>query len=790
MSVTQYKIYKKQVFDLTKTLVIKLDELSVAMNKELELNGYSLYDANIRDQFPGVPDEAFFKYYTNLAGQYHISDIEKLNKQYGHGFMQIQIVANSGMKTLDFTRELLLRNPAIANEYKYGSYYYNLLVAKYPEFETLIMGILYPVNLEIAVQAKNGQILHCGGYTRSYISENKEIGYVFSEESLINSRVEPQELNFIYELQTFIDKYIFRWTNKDYVLTDDLYSAASLALLYMHLPQAIFNIRLANCNTPYAHSFHVKQYLESHGYLGSVVDNIPLESSLWLYKNMRYYESNFGKEFTMRDVVKNVFTPANIPLSGFDTIHNTGKMPDRLLAEAELVREEINFKSLASTNSRKNIDIILDEAKLKARENERELPYALERIQETIEYCGDDTLSTKILQSEMLSLPGKYPFTLTSVLLNLWLYTVEESDTTNKGCDAPIFVTNPLTGTRMSMTISNAYKVVLYCINKAMYKKDILRPPSEDVLIARCIPRATTFKPSVAHKLKPTLASLWSITNHCIPKEVVDIYSTREPVRFFTSADALNNEGTEIFLEMVRQFNVYTACTELHARAQLEYCMNMQYWSNIKCKLTIDNDYPIWLEQIGVNIQGLNEVNLLTLSFDIIEACTGLDLSLNKKHADSQKAAMDILRHFTSYTVLTLEKVSYDKGLPTDMKVLRLANFISQYKQSNIGKMHTTLNYGLSAKQRVRTVFEEFGRGKIIVHGGQEKFKVSVDAKAVDYTIGKPHFKVTIPVSIVSVNNAKFTVPDYYSDEIPPAAVTEVTDLVYYKSDTYPDPKE
>lgn len=200
---------------------------------------------------------------------------------------------------------------------------------------------------------------------------------------------------------------------------------------------------------------------------------------------MRYYEANFGKEFTMRDVVKNVFTPTNIPLSGFDTIHNTGRMPDNLLPEAELVREEINFKSLASTNSRKNIDIILDEAKLKARENQRELPYALERIQEKIEYCGDDTLSTKILQSEMLSLPGKYPFTLISVLLNLWLYTVEESDTTNKGCDAPIFVTNPLTGTRMSMTISNAYKVVLYCINKAMYKKDILRPPSEDVLMAK-----------------------------------------------------------------------------------------------------------------------------------------------------------------------------------------------------------------------------------------------------------------------------------------------------------------
>lgn len=790
MSVTQYKIYKREVFDLAKTLVIKLDELSVAMNKELQLNGFSLYDSSIRDQFPAIPDEAFFKYYTNLAGQYHISDIERLKQKYGHGFMQIQIVSNSGMKTLDFTRELLLKNPAIANEYKYGSYYYNLLVNKYPDFETLIMGILYPVNLEIAVQAKNGQILHCGGYTRSYINEDKEIGYVFSEESLINSRVEPQELNFMYELQTFIDKYIFRWTNKDYVLTDDLYSAASLALLYLNIPQAIFNIRLANCNTPYAHSFHLKQYLESHGYLGSVVDNIPLQSSLWLYKNMRYYEANFGKEMTMRDVVNNVFTPANVPLSGFDTIHNTGRMPQHLLPEAELVREPINFEGLATTNSRKNIDIILDEAKLKARDNYRELEYANKRIQEKIEYCGDDTLSTKILQSEMLSLPGKYSFTLTSVLLNLWLYTVEENDSINKGCDAPIFVTNPLTGTRMSMTISNAYKVVLYCINKAMYQKDILRPPSEDVLIARCIPRSTNYTPSIDHYVKPTLAKLWGITNHCTPTEIININSTREPIRFFNSAKELNEEGTNIFLEMVRQFNVYTACTELHARAQLEYCMNLQYWGNIKCRLTIPSDYPIWLEEIGVNIQGLNEVNLLNLSFDIIEACTGLDLSLNKKHADAQKAAMEILRHFTSYTVLTLEKVSYDKGLPTDMKVLRLANFINYYKRANIGKMHTSLNYGISGKQRVRKVFEEFGRGKIIVHGGQEKFKVHVNAKGVDYTVGKPHFKVTIPVSIVSVNNAKFTVPQYYTDEIPPTAVTEVTDLVYYKSETYPDPKQ
>lgn len=92
--------------------------------------------------------------------------------------------------------------------------------------------------------------------------------------SLANSKVETQEINFISELQKWINKYIFRWTNKDYTLIDDLYAATSIALMYIQMHQVIMNIRLANALTPYAHSFHIK-HLESKGELGHVVDSLP-----------------------------------------------------------------------------------------------------------------------------------------------------------------------------------------------------------------------------------------------------------------------------------------------------------------------------------------------------------------------------------------------------------------------------------------------------------------------------------------------------------------------------------
>lgn len=788
MSSTQYKIYRKQTFNLAKTLIVKLDEVSVAINNDLNVTRYPLFDKNMRDQFPYAPIEAFYKYYQNLSGQYHISDMEKLTATTGHPFMRITLIGNNGNYEVDFTKELLQRDPAVANEYRFDSYYYNELVERYPNYEPLILGILYPVKLELAVAAKNGEILYVGGYIKDYLPDAKEVGYVKTDGVTANGIIEEQEINFIPELQKWIDKYVFRWTNIEYAITDDLYVAASTSIMYMQIPAVIMNIRLENCFTPYAHTFHIKEYLESHGRLGHVIENLPIESSLWLYRNTGYYETNLGKEFTLRDIVDNVFTPAKIPLSGYDTTHNVGLMPTNILPKPALVKEVLNFDSLAASTADKSINSMLLEGVKTGRDNERDMRDAHVRISDMISYGGDDTLSTKILESEMLSLPGRYPFTLTETLLNLWLYSIEESDQVNKSLDGAIFITNPLTGARMSMSLTNAYKVALYCFNKGVTGNDIKRPPVPMELNARMIPRSFNYVPTPLHKLKPNAVTLWGITHKCTPKEVADVYSQVEWRRHFNSGDELNETGTELFLEMVRQFNTYTNTEDMFARAELELCMNRHYWASIPCKVTIPLDYPVWLEQIGVSLEGLSGENLIDLGMELVAVSTGLDLTLSKRRADAQRAAIDVLKHFTSYTVQILDSVSFDKGLPTDTKVLRVGNINHALKRSGLGKCLIGFEASISSRMKFSRIYEEFGLGIAFISSSRQHFRVSYDTLHVKAAPSKITFKAKIPLVTPNITRATIDIPEYYNIEIPPPPITEAKDLTYYRSDEYPKP--
>lgn len=790
MSNAQYKIYQTQTFNLAKTLVVKLDEVSIAVNHELSLNNRSLFDKALRDQFPYVPIEAFYKYNLNLSGQYHIVDMEDLKEQTGHPYMTITLLGNEGSYEVDFTKELLENNPSVANEFRYGSYYYNNLVSRYPALESLILGILYPVKLEIVTGAKNGEILYAGGYIKDYLPDSELTGFVPTMQVTSNGIIEKQEMNVIPQLQKWIDKYLRRWTNPEYALTDDLYVAASISVMFMQIPSVIMNIRLENCNTIYAHSFHLKQYFESHGRLGHIVENLPIEAVLWLYRNTQFYEYNLGKELTLKDIVKNVFTPAEIPLTGYDTTHNTGYMPDNILPNPALVKDVLNFQSITSSTADKDISSILESGLSSGRMNERELQDAYLRIADKIKYDKDDTLSTKVLESEMLSLPGRYPFSLTECLLNLWLYSCEKSDTQNKSLSGPIFVTNPLTGSRISMSSINAYRLALYCFNKGSTGTVLTTVPPPEVTSVRMIPRSKEYVPTPEHHYKPTLTEAWNNTHKCSTEEVIEIYNNNVKALHFENAEALNETGTAIFMEMVRQYNVYTGAEDYRARAELEIIMNRHYWAKIPCDVTISVDYPQWLDQIGVNLDGLNKKNLIDLGLELVSAATGLDLTLSKRRADAQRAAIDVLKHFTSYTVQILDSVNFDKGFTADNKVMRIGEIRSQKQRSHIGKADMGLEGDIRIKNRFTRIYEEFGVGTTFVRFDRMKLKAKLSKSALNVTPSRMTLKQRVPLALTKVTKAEIDIPEFYDRDIPPPPITEAKDLAYYKSEPYPKPKD
>lgn len=103
-----------------------------------------------------------------------------------------------------------------------------------------LMGILYPYTGDFPV--KNGTILYYDP-----------------------TKVEFQEFSLIPELQQWIYTSLQRWTNSGYILSDPLYVAGLLGVLYTHMVSRVVSIRDKHMGTNQAHSFHIDAFLGDYG---------------------------------------------------------------------------------------------------------------------------------------------------------------------------------------------------------------------------------------------------------------------------------------------------------------------------------------------------------------------------------------------------------------------------------------------------------------------------------------------------------------------------------------------
>lgn len=182
MSSAYYRIFVSQVMTLAKTMVVKSEVAAETINRELQSFGQVLSS-----------DPRTWKYYMNLAGLYHPTDTV------------MTVTSMDTLEEIEFTRDNLQVYRATAKAYTFGSRYYRDLVARYPDQETLILGILNPVDLDKAIAAKDGDILYYD-----------------------TALVESQESNLIPKLQRWIHAFMSRWTVPGYDITDEYYPAGQL----------------------------------------------------------------------------------------------------------------------------------------------------------------------------------------------------------------------------------------------------------------------------------------------------------------------------------------------------------------------------------------------------------------------------------------------------------------------------------------------------------------------------------------------------------------------------------
>ena len=684
MSRTHYLIYQEQTFVLAKTLIVKHEEIASSMNTELYYRGY-VVDSNPYN----------WRYYLNLSGQYHVADKDSLYETYGTEHVMIKLPSDDGPVEVPLTKELLYgpnADKSLINEYQIGSRFYKELISRYPDYETLIIGIINPIDIDVAIKADNGEILFIAGRYKRITEDRK---WFDEQRHTVNEiLIEPQEDNLILELQTYIDTFLRHWNNPDYAPGNDLYVVTMLGILYCNIPNAVSNIRLGNCKTIRAHTFHIREYLESHGQIGRYIDFIPIATSLWLYRNATYLEANSGKQLTFDALLDNALSPNQIPMSAYSARHELSNMSDdKLLPTGMHYKEVLNFEVIGASDNDRTVRDILDDQIDLARDNDKDLDEKQARIQNTLDWGGDDRINTKVLESEMMELGEPYPFTLQQFLFNMWGYTAARGYYA-----ASAFATNPLTGDRLSFSTKNAYIMVMYCLNKAVAGITLDKIPSVRLYN---IPRT-----NVTHNLpldpeyteKPSIDIMMGwCSDKTRRRKVVEIVGSQEPDFYALDSSEFFDNVNDIYHERVRRYNTYCDVEEYEERGDLELITKRLYWMGFEEELS-PSSYSEWFRTVGFSPGDFNDDDLLKIGLELLASATGvIDHDPTRKRW-LQKSILAIMRHFISYSVHIIEKFADGVVAYLEGQTLRF----SDLKWSYIGAIPVI--YDLSLELKMDTV--------------------------------------------------------------------------------------
>jgi hypothetical protein len=457
-------------------------------------------------------------------------------------------------------------------------------------------------------------------------------------------------------------------------------------VLSLQLPKVIMNLRLENCLTLNAHSFHVREFLESHGKLARYIPDLPLEQTLFLYRNIRWIEKHIGLQETFDLLVEKLATPAGIPLARYHLGHDLTDLltTPNLVPVSVAEQEVINFKQLGNLRDATLLEDIIAKEAGAARDN----PSTTDAIRETTDNINTIALSgkgnrypTKIIESSMLDFGDRVPFPLIDVLLNMWLFTASRNTYTGT-----VYVTHPLTGHRFFLTPKNAYILMLYCLNKGYLDHTLVDIPT---VVARNIPRSTAFTPTPAHAPTPTLAQLRRHvqTRYVHDDELNYLLSAGSGGTYaFNSPDTFYQECTRIQAGMMRcyhvtcgrysmalqQINAVTGSEDHMGRAQLTTAMSELYWTEVPCTLSTLT-YAEWLIQSGVDLVGMEREDYIRLAFEIAKKATGNLVNKNDGLRNLQKAVIEIMRQFSSYAIQYIYDINDSAIRVADNKPLRVS---------------------------------------------------------------------------------------------------------------------
>lgn len=614
MSSALYSIYVKNNLDLARTLVVKSDMAIDAINSSLREVGIYIDET----------DPTSWKYYKNIAGEYHFTD------------QIMEVVSVDTLETIQFTKDNLRIHRATAKEYAYGTRYYNDLVRKFPDQEMLIKGILNPVDMPRAIAAENGTVLY---YNTSLVDTNED--------------------DLIPRIERWIKSFMIRWNVPAYAITDDLYVPVFLGIMYTHLPGVIANIRLDNCHTNRAHSYHIREFLASHGKLDVYMDLLTQKQSLWLYRNIRYIYLNVGKQETFELLVSRILTDRGFPLASYEMRHNLENQPGEVLPEVEMVQKPINLRHLGGRDDRYTPYSILTKEIPLAKGNADAIGETEADINRRMKHSAISTLATKVLESTVVDLSDDGPFRFSDVLLQNWIYL-----SANERYVSVISFTNPSNGEVFRLSARDAFIVFLYAFNKAL-GMDFEKIPKITAFNVRKIPA-------------PNFAELRAITEEKYVSDdfINSVLADLPPIGVYINPLSFNEACVEIHKRLVLHRYQYTSIEHMVGRGQAEAAA-MHVYAHIPCQLTDeeDMDMQVWLNDRGLDFDALTQYDFDLMAIEIAANATGTSLNASRSLRELQEGMLRLMGQLSSYMVQYISTINTEPYVVIDWSAIRTGDW-------------------------------------------------------------------------------------------------------------------
>lgn len=600
---TYYNIYLNNNIELAYSMIIKLECVATAMNRESEDLG-----------LPVLHDKRTWRYYKHLSGQYHSLDVEMTVRSLDNG------------EEIVFNAENIRHHKKTRSIYKSERNYVEDLISRYPSQSNLIRGILYPINIDTAINALDGTILY---HNPNY--------------------VEGQELNLIYDTEAWIRSVQYRTEMQSYSETDDLFIAGVVGLIYANLTNALMDIRLKYVKTAQAHSFHISSYLASYNRLDEFIPYLTFEQQLFLYMNINYIVRHTGMVKTFELLLEKLLTIRNLPVYDYNLRQANIALEDgRLQPYPLFTRDKLNLNSGLTTRNLDTRDIpsVLYKEVSQAINNLSMLGKYTDDAEMFTERSSISKIPSKILEVSAIDPEDVEPSKLPDVMINEWAYHASNGTYTNS-----IELINPLNGDVIKIDICDAFVLYLYA-----YAKGFLGIAMVD------IPPYLAYNVAKYH---------WIPESEYLAIAEQDTYDNWErDIDFFMMSNLELTENIAIASEFMERCDTLNTrrCTRYqwveNKRRYQNRAANMAFFNysyfDQWCNIDKGNfkTYENFFMQYAINAERIDNEMWKDIAMDCLDKATDFASTNKISLRDIQANMVKLFKRLSSYTIQFLEEIA------------------------------------------------------------------------------------------------------------------------------------